>query len=174
MQIRRVRCLLYYSGSGKRKCINKIWISPLEGNETYYFCMNIKLKLTKEEWSRLTFRIKRGKSYKDYRFSDTDWSMYIRPNQAYQIRETNGDMTKELVHHSGYHYKLVWAGPLLLLRQRQDSRMDEISRVFYLWKIQCVLYRMLLLTTDTNLSYKRKYFCILNSDFFCFCRQTLL
>lgn len=72
MQIRRVRCLLYYSGSGKRKCINKIWISPLEGNETYYFCMNIKLKLTKEEWSRLTFRIKRGKSYKDYRFSDTD------------------------------------------------------------------------------------------------------
>ena len=56
--------------------------------------------------------------------------MYIRPNQAYQIRETNGDMTKELVHHSGY--KLVWAGPLLLLRQRQDSRMDEISRVFYL------------------------------------------
>ena len=36
MQIRRVRCLLYYSGSGKRKCINKIWISPLEGNETYY------------------------------------------------------------------------------------------------------------------------------------------
>ena len=61
MQIRRVRCLLYYSGSGKRKCINKIWISPLEGNETYYFCMNIKLKLTKEEWSRLTFRIKRGK-----------------------------------------------------------------------------------------------------------------
>ena len=53
--------------------------------------------------------------------------MYIRPNQAYQIRETNGDMTKELVHHSGYHYKLVWAGPLLLLRQRQDSRMDEIS-----------------------------------------------
>ena len=72
MQIRRVRCLLYYSGSGKRKCINKIWISPLEGNETYYFCMNIKMKLTKEEWSRLTFRIKRGKSYKDYRFSDTD------------------------------------------------------------------------------------------------------
>lgn len=60
--------------------------------------------------------------------------MYIRPNQAYQIRETNGDMTKELVHHSGYHYKLVWAGPLLLLRQRQDSRMDEISRVFYLEK----------------------------------------
>ena len=36
-------------------------------------------------------------------------------------------MTKELVHHSGYHYKLVWAGPLLLLRQRQDSRMNEIS-----------------------------------------------
>ena len=34
--------------------------------------------------------------------------------------------------------------------------------------LQCVLYRMLLLTTDTNLSYKRKYFCILNSDFFCF------
>ena len=148
MQIRRVRCLLYYSGSGKRKCINKIWISPLEGNETYYFCMNIKLKLTKEEWSRLTFRIKRGKSYKDYRFSDTDWSMYIRPNQAYQIRETNGDMTKELVHHSGYHYKLVWAGPLLFLRQRQDSRMNEISRVFYLWKIQCVLYRMLTLIQD--------------------------
>lgn len=28
--------------------------------------------------------------------------------------------------------------------------------------LQCVLYRMLLLTTDTNLSYKRKYFCILN------------
>jgi len=71
--------------------------------------------------------------------------MYIRPNQAYQIRETNGDMTKELVHHSGYHYKLVWAGPLLLLRQRQDSRMDEISRVFYLWKIQCLLYWILTL-----------------------------
>ena len=71
-QIRRVRCLLYYSDSGKRKCINKIWISPLEGNETCYFCMNINMKLTKEEWSRLTFRIKRGKSYKDYRFSDTD------------------------------------------------------------------------------------------------------
>ena len=63
--------------------------------------------------------------------------MYIRPNQAYQIRETNGDMTKELVHHSGYHYKLVWAGPLLFLRQRQDSRMDEISRVFLFMKNQC-------------------------------------
>ena len=64
--------------------------------------------------------------------------MYIRPNQAYQIRETNGDMTKELVHHSGYHYKLVWAGPLLLLRQRQDSRMDEISRVFYFIKCRSI------------------------------------
>lgn len=71
--------------------------------------------------------------------------MYIRPNQAYQIRETNGDMTKELVHHSGYHYKLVWAGPLLLLRQRQDSRMDEISRVFAGRKIQCLLYWILTL-----------------------------
>ena len=53
--------------------------------------------------------------------------MYIRPNQAYQIRETNGDMTKELVHHSGYHYKLVWAGPLLLLRQRPLAGVVQVK-----------------------------------------------
>lgn len=33
IQIRRVRCLLYYSNSGKKECIGKIWISPLIGYE---------------------------------------------------------------------------------------------------------------------------------------------
>ena len=61
IQIRRVRCLLYYS-------IGKIWISPLIGYETCYFCMNVDIPLTKDEWHKLTFRIKRGKNYKDYKF----------------------------------------------------------------------------------------------------------
>lgn len=61
IQIRRVRCLLYYSNSGKKECIGKIWISPLIGYETCYFCMNVDIPLTKDEWHKLTFRIKRGK-----------------------------------------------------------------------------------------------------------------
>ena len=64
IQIRRVRCLLYYSNSGKKECIGKIWISPLIGYETCYFCMNVDIPLTKDEWHKLTFRIKRGKNYK--------------------------------------------------------------------------------------------------------------
>ena len=68
IQIRRVRCLLYYSNSGKKECIGKIWISPLIGYETCYFCMNVDIPLTKDEWHKLTFRIKRGKNYKDYKF----------------------------------------------------------------------------------------------------------
>lgn len=68
IQIRRVRCLLYYFNSGKKECIGKIWISPLIGYETCYFCMNVDIPLTKDEWHKLTFRIKRGKNYKDYKF----------------------------------------------------------------------------------------------------------
>ena len=36
--------------------------------ETCYFCMNVDIPLTKDEWHKLTFRIKRGKNYKDYKF----------------------------------------------------------------------------------------------------------
>lgn len=32
------------------------------------FCMNVDIPLTKDEWHKLTFRIKRGKNYKDYKF----------------------------------------------------------------------------------------------------------
>lgn len=49
IQIRRVRCLFI-------------------GYETCYFCMNVDIPLTKDEWHKLTFRIKRGKNYKDYKF----------------------------------------------------------------------------------------------------------
>jgi hypothetical protein len=51
-----------------KECIGKIWISPLIGYETCYFCMNVDIPLTKDEWHKLTFRIKRGKNYKDYKF----------------------------------------------------------------------------------------------------------
>lgn len=30
--------------------------------------MNVDIPLTKDEWHKLTFRIKRGKNYKDYKF----------------------------------------------------------------------------------------------------------
>lgn len=68
IQIRRVRFLLYHTDGNKTKCIGKTWVSPLAGKENYSFCINTDFPLPRKEWNKLTFRLKRGKSYKDYKF----------------------------------------------------------------------------------------------------------
>lgn len=70
-EVKNLRFYLYYNfPSGGKKRVRKLMLPPLDSKENYHLCVNVNYPLRKDRYRNLIFRLKWGKTYRDYEFTE--------------------------------------------------------------------------------------------------------